>query len=341
MKREQAAVTRHCCSPSRLISPADSVRSALPAADATSPQTDKELATGKQAPQPRQHAIFFCIDASYNVAACVALTSLVMSTHHTEARLPDIYLFVLPESHAVWEDIATHLSQHHRAFRLYIISTLDIPLDESRAQYGFQNYGKTLSIAAYTRLYASRYLHQRGVSRALYLDSDIIIQHSPLPLLHIDMAGFPLAARTERNHPRVSRAIRLHRIPNNRYFNSGVLLLDLQHPAVLSMLNSAIAYSEQHHHHLLYLDQCALNKAVQGLYLGLNEKYNWFMLPEGPLAYGSEQAAIVHFISTPKPWESSYGGWGAALWQRYQRHAITTVSEPLFYALRQFASRRQ
>ncbi|WP_263063107.1 glycosyltransferase family 8 protein [Dickeya dadantii] len=340
MKSKPATVIHHCPPSAHLISSANAA-CALPAANASSSRADGAFATGKPDSIPCQHAIFFCIDTSYNVAACVALTSLVMSTHHTEARLPDIYLFVLPESHAVWAAIATHLSQHRCAFRIYIISTLDIPLDESRAQYGFQNYGKTLSIAAYTRLYASRYLHLHGVSRALYLDSDIIIQHSPLPLLNMNMSGFPLAARTERNHPRVSRAIRLHRIPNNRYFNSGVLLLDLQHPAALTVLNSAITYSEQRHHHLLYLDQCALNKAVQGLYLGLNEKYNWFMLPQGTQAGGSEQAAIVHFISTPKPWESGYGGWGAALWQHYQRHAISTVSEPLFYALRQSGSRRQ
>ncbi|MEQ9886403.1 glycosyltransferase family 8 protein [Pectobacterium zantedeschiae] len=279
----------------------------------------------------QRHAIFLCADTAYNVPALVALTSLAMSITQTK-DLPEIYMFVLPETHDIWLHIA-HCFAQKFTLTVQIVSTLQINLDESRAHYGFQNYGKMLSITAYARLYASRYLQELGITRALYLDSDIVVRRSPTSLLHMDMEGYPLAARTERTHPRISRAIKLHGIPSGRYFNSGILLLDFQHPATQLTVNSAIAYSEQLDNKLLYLDQCALNKAVQGLYLDLDERFNWFIVPDDTAHPQDENATIVHFISTPKPWDLTYSGRGAALWAGYKHHAIETVSEEVFYAI--------
>ncbi|MBA5202394.1 glycosyl transferase [Pectobacterium aroidearum] len=285
---------------------------------------------------PRQrHAIFLCADTAYNVPALVALTSLAMSIAQANPP-PDIYMFVLPETHEIWSQIA-HCFAKKFPLTVKIVSTLQMDLDESRAHYGFQNYGKMLSITAYARLYASRYLQGLGITRALYLDSDVVIRRSPLGLLHMDMGGYPLAARTERAHPRISRAIKLHGIPNGRYFNSGILLLDFQHPATQSTLNTAIAYSEQLDNKLLYLDQCALNKAIQGLYLDLDEKFNWFIVPDDTAHPQDEDAAIMHFISTPKPWDLNYSGRGATLWADYKHHAIQVIGEGIFYAISKVA----
>ncbi|WP_225087806.1 glycosyltransferase [Pectobacterium colocasium] len=276
-----------------------------------------------------EYAIFFCTDADFSLPAVVALTSLAMSIGGAN-NLPDIYIFVPPEIRPLWERIAERFTSAFPIITLRIVSTLQMDLDEVSAQFGFYNVGETLSTTTYTRLYASRYLHYIGVTRALYLDSDIVILHSPLSLLYEDMQGFPLAARTDRNTPLIKRAIRLHRIPNERYFNAGVILFDLTHPAMPSTINTAITYSKQGNSPLLFLDQCALNKAISGLYLALDERYNRFIPPSSATQVVEDNTVIMHFIETPKPWQAGYAGQGLTIWGEYQRHAIRIIGDEIF-----------
>ncbi|MER3382355.1 glycosyltransferase family 8 protein [Pectobacterium aroidearum] len=276
-----------------------------------------------------EYAIFFCTDAAFSLPTIVALTSLAMSIDSAK-NPPDIYIFVPPEIHDLWERIADRFTATFQTITLRVVSTLQMELDETRAHFGFYNTGEVLSTTVYARFYASRYLHHIGVARALYLDSDIVILHSPLSLLYEDMQGFPLAARTDRNSPLIKRAIRLHRIANKRYFNAGVLLFDLTHPATISTINTAITYSEQGDNSLLFLDQCALNKAISGLYLALDERYNRFMPGSNATPMTNDNTVIVHFIETPKPWQAGYVGQGLKLWSEYQYHAIRIIGEDVF-----------
>ncbi|WP_084478785.1 glycosyltransferase [Dickeya sp. NCPPB 3274] len=271
------------------------------------------------------HAIFFCADAEYTTPAIVALTSLAMQIEHSE-NPPDIYLFVPPELYPLWETAAQRLEDAFHNLTLRIISTVQVPLDESRARYGFQTYGHMLSTTAYARIYASRYLHQLGIKRA-FLDADIIVQRPLQELLYTDMEGLPLAACHDRPDPMVKIAIKLHSIPNGRYFNSGVLLFDMQHPATLSIIENAIANSEQSDSQLIFHDQCALNKAVRGMYLALEDSYNRHLPPNGAFTEMYEEASIVHFVNTPKPWHMAYCGDGSAIWSHYFHHAARIIGE--------------
>ncbi|ACT12716.1 MULTISPECIES: glycosyltransferase [Pectobacterium] len=279
-----------------------------------------------------ENAIFFCADTAYTAPAIVALISLAIAIERSE-NLPDIYIFVLPEAHGLWGQLASSFNREFPSLTLRVVSTLQMQLDQSRAHYGFNSMGDMLSTMAYARLYASRYLSQCGVARALYLDSDVVIQSSPLPLLYMDMEEFPLAACHDQVGPLVDHAVTLHGIPNGRYFNSGVMLLDFHHPATLPAIEAAITYSEDTDSVLIFQDQCALNKAIRGLYLTLDGKYNCYMPPGRPMSAMYENAAIVHFVSTPKPWHLAYLGQGTALWSRFYDHAVRIVGKDIFLSL--------
>ncbi|WP_084478783.1 glycosyltransferase [Dickeya sp. NCPPB 3274] len=273
-----------------------------------------------------RRACFFCTDIKFNIPTLVALTSLAMAISREE-NPPDIYIFTPVETLAWWEHITHNFSFEFKSLTLRIVSTHPMPLDASRAHFGFHSFGDVLSTAVYARFYASRHLYRLGIARALYLDSDIIIQRSPLSLLDMDMDIYPLAARTEHITPLIGRAIQLHDIPNSRYFNAGILLFNLQHPAAHQVIEQAIANSEHPDEKLLFLDQCALNKAVRGLYIAISENYNWFVRPTPSALPDHHQAAIVHFVGTPKPWDSNYKGQGTALWQQYRNHAARLFGE--------------
>ncbi|MEQ9886404.1 glycosyltransferase family 8 protein [Pectobacterium zantedeschiae] len=279
-----------------------------------------------------ESAIFFCTDAEYTAPAIVALISLALTIERSE-NLPDLYIFVLPETHSLWERIADNFNKEFSSLTLRVVSTLQMQLSQCRTKYGFNTMGDVQSTMAYARIYASRYLSQCGVARALYLDSDVVVQFSPLPLLYMDMEEFPLAACNDQIDPLVDKAIKLHGITNGRYFNSGVMLLDFHHPATLPAIEAAIAYSEDTDNLLIFQDQCALNKAIRGLYLPLDNKYNCYMPPGRPVSAIHENATIVHFVNTPKPWHLAYLGQGVTLWSRFYDHAVRIFGKDIFLSI--------
>ncbi|MEJ0048086.1 MAG: glycosyltransferase [Rhodospirillales bacterium] len=111
--------------------------------------------------------------------------------------------------------------------------------------YGLFTSGHVLSSAAYYRIYFAKYLAGLNVyERAVYVDSDVLVRGTLDPLFASDLGGRPLAARLEPMRPEVRRAIALHRLQDDRYFNSGVLLFDLRHERLAANLDGA---GRRHH----------------------------------------------------------------------------------------------
>src|SRR5262249_12481987 len=85
-----------------------------------------------------------------------------------------------------------------------------------------------ISSAAYHRLLVERLL-PLSIKTALYLDSDIIINDDISDLLHLDVSGHVLAAVPDAwcDRNKIVRS-KIQLKESARYFNSGVLLLNLE-----------------------------------------------------------------------------------------------------------------
>ncbi len=98
------------------------------------------------------------------------------------------------------------------------------------------------------------------------------------------------------------------------YFNSGVLLFDMAQPDTVVLLEEAIRLGEHELHRLFFLDQCALNIAFLGRMSPLPAEFNFFLNRTHP---GRENARLLHFVASPKPWDISYEGEFRQYWVRY------------------------
>lgn len=131
-----------------------------------------------------------------------------------------------------------------------------------------------LTLAAYYRILLPSIV-DKNISKILYLDVDIIVLRSLLPLYEIDLSGYALAAVKDVSEYPLSD---LHRMQlnfsyNDTYFNSGVMMINLDYWRKNNAERKLIAFSQKERT-VFYHDQDALNCIFKGQWLELSPKWN-------------------------------------------------------------------
>ena len=104
-----------------------------------------------------------------------------------------------------------------------------------------------------------------NINRVIYLDSDIIIKGSLDELWAVDLEKCIIAAVTDpivNNDRSVREKIRL--APESKYFNTGVLVIDLRHWRDARLGERALDFLVNHPELITWWDQCALNHILNG-----------------------------------------------------------------------------
>lgn len=148
-------------------------------------------------------------------------------------------------------------------------------------------------------------------SKLLYLDSDIIVRHSLCPLFEINMDGIACGVVEDQN----GDDIRLHNPIKmfSRYFNSGVLLMNLDYWRENNIANKLMQWIENFPGQLACPDQDALNKVLEHKVIFLDYTYNFQQGFYGNLTWlradkwesvhrALKDPTIVHFTAGEKPW---------------------------------------
>jgi len=274
-------------------------------------QVQRKLAARASAPEGRR-ALFLCTNANYLCATMVALHSAL---RHSAPGREDCFLIVDDEVAELAGTLARPFRE--RGFAVSVVPASEVVGNAEKlyAAYGLFTSGHVLASAAYYRIYFARMLQRLGLyTRGLYIDSDVLVRTPLDSLFAADLNGHPLAARVETSRPEVTRAIALHGLREDLYFNSGVLLLDLTHPELEQALDNAVAAISDDGVTLLFHDQCALN-------LGFRQRFNRLDISwNTPVAEATRpedlpaETAILHFLDRPKPWSAAYDGACATLW---------------------------
>jgi lipopolysaccharide biosynthesis glycosyltransferase/tetratricopeptide (TPR) repeat protein len=278
-----------------------------------------------------RQAVFLCTDRNYLCATIVALHS---ASRAVQAPGTDFYI-------VADDEVADLARGATRAFTdaglsVTVVAAADVTGSAARLypEYGLFTSGHRLSSAAYYRIYFAQLLQQRGVhQRAVYIDSDVLLTGRMDLLLRADLGGAPLAARLETSRPDVRRAIAHHGFAEGRYFNSGVLLIDLAHAHLPVALQAAISAIADEAVTLLYHDQCALNLGFRGQFADLDMRWNFPVTEETRLADIPEGTGLLHFLDRPKPWSAAYGGEAGPLWFDQWRKTAAFIGEQAAVAL--------
>lgn len=197
-----------------------------------------------------------------------------------------------------------------------------------------------VSPAVYLRLTATDSLPE--FAKALYLDVDTLVLQDLRPLLATDLGGAPLAAVRDPQNPVLKSGIALpgwHQLglPGEReYFNSGVMLLDLDVCRRTGLSERAEWFLTHHPSSARFWDQDALNWAADDLWFRLARRWNTFaltpLISRGGFVHYAEHAialselvddergaAVLHFAGPDKPWSDEYPP--GAILDLYRAHA--------------------
>jgi lipopolysaccharide biosynthesis glycosyltransferase/predicted Zn-dependent protease len=271
----------------------------------------RQLRARAQAP-PGRRALFLCSNANYLCATIVALHSAL---ENSAPGREDCFLIVDDGLAARAESLVQPFRD--KGFTIAVVPASDVVDNAQRLfpTYGLFTSGHLLASAAYYRIFFARHLQKLGTyTRAVYIDSDVLVRTRLDGLFAADLGGHPLAARVETPRPEVTRAIALHKLQGDLYFNSGVLLFDLTSPHLTAALDGAVAAIADDGVTLLFHDQCALNLGFRDRFARMGMEWNTPIAEETQAADLPPDTAILHYLDRPKPWSAAYDGDCATLW---------------------------
>ena len=208
-----------------------------------------------------------------------------------------------------------------------------IPVTES-AFAGAPLWGR-MPVATYFKLGLADLLPS-AVRKAIWLDGDLVVTGDIGRLWELDLAGRHLLAVQDSIVPLVSSrfGIAAHQrlgIPADaKYFNAGVMVVDLARWREDDVAGRALAYLREHRDRVYFWDQEGLNAVLAGKWGELDARWNFNTsvpagrrLPAGNGDGGAGEARrrelpwILHFAGTRKPWLYPGADEHRALYYRY------------------------
>lgn len=181
--------------------------------------------------------------------------------------------------------------------------------------YIFEKFPRILhlSLAAYYRLLIP--ILMPDVRKCLYLDCDTLIIGNIEGLYEINIDNYFLAAVEDNVANYVLQMDCSFFKYIKRYFNSGVLLLNLEKMRQDNFSSKSIEFTERHSSELLYADQDTLNFLCIDKWLPIDKKYNFQV--DRSQEKVNEEIIILHYTTGYKPWHFLYHNYYQKFYRRY------------------------
>lgn len=247
--------------------------------------------------------IAFAIDAGYAKHAAAAMHSVLLN-----ARNPGGYHFYFFHNGDLSDDLHEKLEQVANVFAAQV-SFIAIPIDSLR---WLPMNRPHISMTTYYRLVMDKYL-PADVHRIIYLDADTLATAPLEELWQSDLGDKMIGAAPDEGGVLQSRRLRLG--AGHKYFNAGVLLLDMDRLRKVNLKALILKAFEDRGEYLTLQDQDLLNIAFENKTATLDLRWNVnnriFVRNDMDPAYSDDQAVaaaqnpgILHFTDSRKPWHS-------------------------------------
>lgn len=263
-------------------------------------------------------------DEHYAPFLCVMITSLLENTSpNTEI---DFYIL---------DDQISRRSKNLLRQTVKVHSNLAtitfIPVDSQLYEHFL--ISDHITKTAYFRLSLPKLLKAYNYTRILYIDADTLILADVQELYDTPLHDKVIGAVID---PGQTKALkRLGIVSDDYYFNSGVMLVDLQRWSEQQVTEKTLAFLTEHSDRILYHDQDALNAVLYEQWAPFHPKWNmqtslvFERHPAPTKTYeqlykeGNEAPAIVHFTGHDKPWNTLEN-------HPYQQLYMEKLSETIF-----------
>lgn len=171
-----------------------------------------------------------------------------------------------------------------------------------------------INTTAYLRISLPELLENSPYNKVLYLDSDTFVLTDVAELYDQNLGDHIIGAVID---PGQAKALaRLEVDSHDYYFNSGVMLVDLDQWRKNNVTEKTIQFLEEKEQLIVFHDQDALNAILHDNWKQLHPKWNMqtslmFDVHPAPTKYydylyqsGRNKPAIVHFTGHDKPWNT-------------------------------------
>jgi lipopolysaccharide biosynthesis glycosyltransferase len=184
-----------------------------------------------------------------------------------------------------------------------------------------------ISRAGYFRLMIAE-LAPADINRVIYLDGDLVVTGDIRELYRTDLGQFAIGAISDVGMDDRTFADRFALAPQRLgYFNSGVLVLDLEKLRISNDFRRTLELLETRIDEMEYGDQCALNVIFWQRWMAIDMLWNvqrrMLMPNEGKSCFASREEMkigyrpkIIHFTEHNKPW--SVDAWHPLVWTYYR-----------------------
>lgn len=271
-------------------------------------------------------------DGNFGMQLATALRSLVESNPHGWPF--DIYVLFHDFPESMQRRVTASLPDGS-------VSICWMPVD----LVSFERFPNYLQISKifYSRLLIPQSL-PRTIPKVLYLDADVLILQNLGPLFEVDLEGFVVAAVLDDLDPQLKRG-QGGGLPRVRdYFNSGVLIMNLDLWRSESIAEQALAYLSANQN-CRYPDQDALNVICDGRWKKLGKRWNYqnhYITRFADMGQ-DERPSIVHFVTENKPWDPTVLSPNANFYDDFRARTCfaRTASQVLFDDITGLCSRCQ
>jgi len=143
-------------------------------------------------------------------------------------------------------------------------------------------------------------------NKALYLDVDIVINGRIDDLYNTEISNTFLAAVDDMD---IKNFHDLEMKPSAKYFNSGVMLINLEYWRAYNVKEKVIEFIDRKREVIRCHDQDGLNSVINGNWLELHPKYNLHLIllyseyaPDSTIKEAIDNPVIIHYSGPYKPW---------------------------------------
>ena len=243
----------------------------------------------------------YCFDKNYNKMAFTSINSLLDTVDDK------INIFIIHQKKNINKIIPTKIQNHKNLNNLEIFqfSNLDNKFPNVKTSH--------ISEATYYRLFLEDYLDNQ-VDFLIYLDADVIALANPLPYFAVKIQNiinkkYAIAAYTHESIPKNDKRSISLGITNGKYFNAGVMVIDMAKWKELEIKKQAIKIIQEKNEKLILWDQDVLNIIFNGNYEKIQKEFNYnvnlLTYSSEDKEYIDEKISLLHYFGKTKPWSIS------------------------------------
>jgi len=253
--------------------------------------------------------IAFGVDANFVRPMGVTITSLLINNRDEYIVF---HIFVNSIHEVDINRLKTLVKEYQTTIHLYHIDKTIFDQLPSTWQY---------SHAIYNRFLLGRFLH--GVAdKVLYLDADIICIGEIREIIDAELGDCLVAVIQEEETVFIIKKIKELNLTHGKYFNSGVLFIDINKWNEYDVSNKAMQLLSGNYGRFSLFDQDALNVILDGKVKFISTRWNFMCNLEKKITKIPEDTTLIHYTSREKPWHRWCIHPLAATFTQYARQSL-------------------